>query len=132
MTDPTYTPVIALDYDGTIVDNAWPEHGTPQKDAAAVIKRLRAKGIDFTIHTCRISPFDMEMQRRPGVSVTKEVRAIDRKLKMMGLGYMNIHQDPWKPGAAVYLDDNGAHHDGDWLRSEQIILDRLRQKGFDV
>lgn len=132
MDDPTWTPVIALDYDGTVVDNAWPEHGDPQKNAAAVIKRLRAKGIDFTIHTCRIAPFDMEGQRRPGVTVTKEVRGIDRKLKQMGLGYINIHQDPWKPGAAVYLDDNAQRHNGDWLETEELLLTHLRAKGFNV
>ena len=132
MTDPTYVPVVALDYDGTIVSNSVPEHGTPEPGAAAAIKRLRAKGIEFVIHTSRIAPYDMEGNRRSGVQVAKEVRAIDRKLKQMGLGYMNIHQDPWKPGAAVYLDDNAAHYDGDWAASEQLILERLRRKGFDV
>jgi hypothetical protein len=126
------SPTVALDYDGTLTEFCYPDHGAPQPHAAAVIKRLMAKGVEFTIHTCRIAPFDMNGERRAGVSVAKEVRGIDRKLKSMGLPYLEIHQLPWKPSASVYLDDNGMHHRGDWLDTEQRLLKRLREKGFDV
>lgn len=106
-------PVIALDYDGTIVTNSWPEHGRPLPDAARSIKGL-LNDFDIVIHTCRIAPYDMDGGKRNPIEVAKEVKAIDRKLKSMGLPTLEIHQDPWKPGADIYLDDKGMHFTN-WL-----------------
>jgi hypothetical protein len=97
-------PIIALDYDGTIVTNSWPEHGKPLPDAARSIKKL-LNDFDIIIHTCRIAPYGVHGEKRSPIDVAKEVKAIDRKLKSMGLPTMEIHQDPWKPGADIYLDD---------------------------
>lgn len=115
---------IALDYDGTIVSNAWPEHGTPEPQAAAVIKRLMER-YDVTIFTARIAPFDMDGNPRKGKQVASELRDIHNKLKRMGLGYLEIHQMPWKIGADLYVDDKAEHYDGDWLATERHIHARL-------
>lgn len=112
-------PIIALDYDGTVVSNAWPEHGTPQPGAAKVLKKL-SNEFDLIIHTCRIAPVDMDGSRRTGTEVAKEITAIHNKLKKMGLPWLPIHQDPWKPGADLYLDDKGMHHQN-WSKTEQMI-----------
>jgi hypothetical protein len=115
---------IALDYDGTIVSNAWPDHGTPEPNAAAVIKRLCAE-YDVTIFTARIAPFDMDGQPRKGKQVATELRDIHNKLKKMGLGYLEIHQLPWKIGADLYVDDKALHYDGSWIETELEIHRRL-------
>lgn len=111
---------IALDYDGTIVGNAWPDHGAPEPNAAAVIKRLMEK-YDVTIFTARIAPFDMDGNPRKGKQVATELRDIHNKLKRMGLGYLEIHQMPWKIGADVYVDDKAVRYQGDWLATEGTI-----------
>ena len=112
--------LVALDYDGTIVSQAWPDHGKPEPNAAAVIKRLMEK-YDVTIFTARIAPFDMEGRQRSGIEVAKEVKAIDRKLKGMGLPTLPIHQLPWKIGAAAYVDDKSIEYRGDWLDVERKL-----------
>lgn len=104
-------PIIALDYDGTIVQNAWPDHGKPLPGAAKSIKQL-LNDFDIVIHTCRIAPYDMEGGKRTGSEVAKEVTAVHAKLRMMGLPWLPIHQDPWKPNADIYLDDKGMHFTG--------------------
>lgn len=116
---------IALDYDGTIVSSAWPAHGKPEPNAAAVIKRLMAK-YDVVIFTTRIASRDVD-ERTPlsGVAIAKEIRGIDRKLKQMGLPYLEIWQQPWKMGAALYVDDKAVHYDGDWLATEAEINRRM-------
>lgn len=115
---------IALDYDGTIVGNAWPGHGKPEPHAAEVIKRLM-QDYDVTIFTARIAPFDMDGNPRQGKQVATELRDIHNKLKRMGLGYMEIHQMPWKIGADLYVDDKAVHYAGDWHQTEREIKGRL-------
>lgn len=115
---------IALDFDGVVVGNEWPGMGKPEPNAAAVIKRL-SDTYDITIFTSRIAGWDVEGVRRSGRTIAKEIRAIDRKLKMMGLGYLPIWQCPWKVGADLYLDDKALHYAGDWLTTEQEIVERL-------
>jgi hypothetical protein len=116
---------LALDYDGTIVSAAWPDHGKPEPNASAVIKRLMAK-YEVVIFTTRIASREVdEMTPRDGVEIAKEIRGIDRKLKQMGLPYIPIWQQPWKMGAALYVDDKAVHYDGDWLATEREIHRRL-------
>jgi hypothetical protein len=118
---------IALDYDGTIVASAWPDHGKPEPGAAAAIKRLMQQ-YEVVIFTTRIASRDVdEMTPRSGVEVAKEIRGIDRKLKQMGLPYIEVWQHPWKIGADVYVDDKAVWYDGDWEITEQVIYDRLER-----
>jgi hydroxymethylpyrimidine pyrophosphatase-like HAD family hydrolase len=45
--------VVAIDFDGTIVEDAWPTIGKLKPGALDVIKRLRDNGDDIVIWTCR-------------------------------------------------------------------------------
>lgn len=124
---------IALDYDGTIVSNAYPEHGTPEPHAAAIIKRLMDR-YDVTIFTSRIAPFDMEGHPREGRHVAHEITAIHNKLKRMGLPYLPIHQLPWKIGADLYIDDKALHYAGNWLKTEleiELRFERMDREGHE-
>jgi uncharacterized HAD superfamily protein len=44
---------IVIDFDGTIVEDAYPNIGELKKDAKAVIRKLFAKGHSIVINTCR-------------------------------------------------------------------------------
>lgn len=116
--------LIALDYDGVCVSNAFPAHGVPETHAAAVIKRLTQQ-YEVVLFTSRIAPFDMEGQPRPGKHVAHELRCIHNKLKQMGLGYLEIHQLPWKIGADAYVDDKAIRYTGNWLQTEKDIQEAL-------
>lgn len=119
---------IALDYDGTIVASAWPAHGKPEPGAAAAIKRLMQQ-YEVVIFTTRIASRDVDEQTpRSGVEIAKEIRGIDRKLKQMGLPYLEVWQHPWKIGADLYVDDKALHYDGSWLTTESDIYRRLRDE----
>lgn len=45
--------IIAIDFDGTIVENAFPEIGALRKNAKEVINRLYKEGHDIIVNTCR-------------------------------------------------------------------------------
>lgn len=48
--------IVAIDFDGTIVDNGFPEVGTPMPYAADMIRKLHADGCYIIIWTCRYTP----------------------------------------------------------------------------
>jgi hydroxymethylpyrimidine pyrophosphatase-like HAD family hydrolase len=45
--------VIAIDFDGTIVNSQWPDLGDPKPNAVEVIRRLHDEGHRIIIWTCR-------------------------------------------------------------------------------
>lgn len=45
--------VIAVDFDGTIVEHQFPEIGEPIKDSFRVLKQLQARGHKLVMWTCR-------------------------------------------------------------------------------
>ena len=46
--------VIAIDYDGTIINrDAYPNKGEIRPNAASVIKWLKSKGVTLVLWTCR-------------------------------------------------------------------------------
>lgn len=112
--------LVALDFDGTVVSNAYPGVGVPEPNAAAVIKRL-SKEYNVVIFTSRIALWDMAGNLRPGKHVAHELRRIHNKLRQMGLGYVPIHQAPYKIGADAYLDDKAIQYKGDWLQAERDL-----------
>lgn len=47
------TKVIAIDFDGCLCENEWPEIGRPNIWAIERAKRLRAQGVKLILWTCR-------------------------------------------------------------------------------
>ena len=45
--------IIAVDFDGTLCENAWPDIGTPYLDMINWMKRLRKDGHKVILWTCR-------------------------------------------------------------------------------
>ena len=50
--------VISIDFDGTIVENAYPGIGRLKPNAVAVINRLKEEGHQIIINTCRSGIFE--------------------------------------------------------------------------
>ena len=48
-----YPPILAIDFDGTIVENKFPEIGRLKKDAKWVINKLKEAGCKIVIWTSR-------------------------------------------------------------------------------
>ena len=45
--------IFAVDFDGTLCENAWPEIGKPRTETIEYVKRLRKDGYKIILWTCR-------------------------------------------------------------------------------
>jgi hypothetical protein len=45
--------ILAVDFDGTIVKDAYPDIGKPVTGALLTLKRLKAEGVALVLYTCR-------------------------------------------------------------------------------
>lgn len=45
--------IIAIDFDGTIVENNYPDIGAPRLPVINAIKALQSQGHEFILWTCR-------------------------------------------------------------------------------
>jgi hypothetical protein len=55
--------IISIDFDGTIVENAYPDIGTLKKGAKEVINRLCDEGFVILINTCRTAMYEAGVYR---------------------------------------------------------------------
>lgn len=46
--------IYAVDFDGTLCENAYPEIGSPNKSLIRLLKRRRSKGSKVILWTCRV------------------------------------------------------------------------------
>lgn len=112
----TFTkPTVAIDFDGTIVKNAWPELGEFQPGAVDSLKAI-LKFANVVVWTCRIAPMEPGgIIPRPEFLVQREVNKIREKLDSAGLQQVQIwdhRKTPWKPNAAAYVDDKAIRYNG--------------------
>lgn len=99
----------AVDWDGTLVENAWPLMGEWLPGAVHALKALDALG-KVVIHSCRVAPweFDSEGQWRiwrDPKDTANSIAEVQEMLAAVGLGHIEIWTRDFKPPALVYIDD---------------------------
>lgn len=52
----TYPKIIAVDFDGTLCENAWPEIGLPRLEVIGYVRKQREQGAKLILWTCREGP----------------------------------------------------------------------------
>lgn len=94
---------VAVDWDGTVVEENWPGIGDWLPGAEAALVLLDVAGFEPVIHSLRFSPFDLdEVTPRDPQDQLDAVRA---KLDASELGFVGLWDKPYKPPAAFYIDD---------------------------
>lgn len=110
-------PVVAVDFDGTVVDNEFPNVGKPKKGALKALKNIVDAGWRIILWTCRDGEFLIpaikffEEHDIPLAAVNENVPELDFKDKVSV-----------KVVADVYIDDLAYGWDDNWEKVELYLL----------
>ena len=112
---PRERPDFVVDWDGTCVEEKWPEQGDWLPGAAASLRLLAELGT-VVVYSLRCSPLEYEIDSlRPRVAVEIERRGIRKKLDEAGLHDVILWPNHLgKPPGQFYIDDRGVTFRGDW------------------
>lgn len=99
--------IIAVDFDGTLCENKYPEIGAPKQTIIDVIKHMQKDGHEFILWTCR-----------DGELLDQAIQFLNQQ----DLHFSKINQDsdmhlekytsrPRKIGADLYIDDKALSPD---------------------
>lgn len=119
---------IVVDFDGTLVENAWPGIGDWKPGAIEAMYRLHEAGFKLVLFSARLSPVDPFTgdERAIDIVLTERNRVRDM-LDKAGLRFMDIWTKSGKPGAVAYIDDRAERYNGrpgSWKRVVERILAR--------
>jgi len=113
---------IAVDFDGTIAQKAWPHVGEMIKDADIVLRKLYEDGHIILINTCRTGKYE-------GLA---EYFLIENNIPYH---YVNSNhpdlivkygQDSRKISADIYIDDKGIGGLPEWKEIYEIITKKAQ------
>jgi hypothetical protein len=113
-------PLFAIDWDDTLVEDHYPDQGPWLTGAVEALHELATHG-DIVIFSCRVSPYAFPIGRDHGADtyldpaeVKRQVDGIRNRLLSAGLGHIEVWTRPYKPPAAVFIDDRAVRFTGDW------------------
>lgn len=106
-------PTIVLDWDGTLVEDAWPEMGDWKPGAVQAIEDFLNAGYRVVVHSCRTHSKDVNYAPRPKEEVEGDFQAIRDMLDEADLGIVDIIIED-KPPADHYVDDKAIRFEGNW------------------
>jgi len=130
---------IAIDFDGTIVENQYPEVGKLKKDAKRAIKLLELLGFDLCLWTCRCGD-----RLEEALSFLKKNDLIFKRVHKWSDFIIDRHKEeiqkfivPKKIFADIYIDDKNVLVDDidwkkiiNWIFSKRVKLENIQVNSF--
>ena len=113
--------IIAVDFDGTIVEDAYPGIGREREGATETLRRLRSEGYSLILWTCRTDKLLAEAV----------LWCAERGIRFSAINGAMRHQvvqynsDSRKIGASIYIDDKGVAPLPSWAELYEIIHERV-------
>lgn len=120
--------IIAIDLDGTLIENAWPAMGDWKPGAIEAVKRFQQEGYAVVVFTVRISPYWLDGTRRSEEAVAEAIQEVRDKLDSAGLASVTIWTKEGKPPFSVLIDDKAERYNPSaraWRRLTEKVLLRL-------
>ena len=99
--------IIAVDFDGTLCENKWPEIGEPKNDVIQYVMREYFKGAKIILWTCREGTDLL----RAVIWCTKQGLIFDAVNENLPEIVKEFGGDRRKIFAHEYIDDRGVHPD---------------------
>ncbi len=106
--------IIAVDFDGTIVNHEYPHIGPLKEGAEKALRAFRKAGHKIIIWTCRHS----ENEKAVRDFLTKEnipFDTINMPIPGSDLGTRKLYAD-------IYIDDKGIRYSDNWDEIRQLIV----------
>lgn len=97
------TNICCIDFDGTIVDFAYPDIGAPKPGVKEALQELKKMGFKIHIHSCRTSKELNPLQ----YDKTQHLIKMMKFFKKNDIPYDKIITEVDKPIARYYIDDKG-------------------------
>ena len=123
--------IIAVDFDGTIVEDQFPRIGEPIPGAIDTLKKLRKEGYQLILWTCRTG---QRLAEAVKFCADNGIRfdAINTSIRYHVFKYGG--SDPRKIGADLYIDDRGLVDLPGWDEIYRIVHRRVpdRQDRIDA
>lgn len=126
-----------VDWDGTCVENTYPDQGDWQEGARDALYLLDRLGtvIIYSVRIAPVKPFLRGIVPPAGSEEPFEDNQPEREyayirsmLDQAGLGHVEIWQRAYKPPAFVYIDDRAVHHTGSWKDTIEEVLGRFNNE----
>jgi len=109
---------IAVDFDGTLCDHAYPEIGAVKPGAKAALDIFKALGYEIIIWSCRSCHWDYDIyggDPAQPVLERKQVKAMVDFLKANDIPFDHIDDgSKGKPSADFYIDDKAIPYQNNW------------------
>lgn len=123
-------PPIAVDWDGTLVPERYPEQPREWLPGAEKALRKLTRRYKVYILTSRIAPtVHKEWHKtRPEGEVEREIAYIRSMLDDAGFKMVDIWTAPFKLPAEFYIDNKGVFFDGDW----EDVLAQVKRRHVDA
>lgn len=126
-------PLIAIDWDGTLVEAQWPHHGDWMPGAVEAVKAFLEAGFLVTVFTLRVHPIELDgLTPRATVEIRRQHDIIRDKLDNAGLREVSIYMEPGKPPAELFIDDRAMYFPGRHNSWKTIQKKALMKLGSEV
>lgn len=123
---------ISVDWDGTCVEQVWPEEGDWLPGAVEALRAL-APHFHIAILSCRVAPVDFNADHVPRDPelVAREINYIERMMLDVGFTHdqFEVWTRPYKPPAVFYIDDRAIPFTGDWGQVLRVVERALAIQG---
>lgn len=118
-------PVLAVDWDGTCVEDKWPLEGEWLPNAVSALHEL-SRVFQVYIFTCRTAPYQYDETSQwnvllPEEAVQRELSYIHGMLDNAGLNEVHVWERDFKIPAVAYIDNKGIRFENNW----QDIVNQL-------
>jgi hypothetical protein len=112
--------LLAVDFDGTIARDRYPEIGDPEPGVRKAFKKLREAGYKIMIFTCRLT----KSPDRPAREIDKQEKMIEEWMEKHDIPYDGIERGHnGKPHFFRIIDNKAMHYTAkhDW----EVLCKRL-------
>lgn len=106
--------IIAVDFDGTVVEHEYPRIGTVKPGAKKALKALKKAGHKIVIWTCRQGA-EERMVRTFLIDNGIPFDSVNTPIPGSDLGTRKIYAD-------LYIDDKGLRFEDNWEEIQRLIV----------